>query len=335
MTRPRGFKHHGKGDDDDDDGKRKKNADAMESDFGDYYDYDENVMDRIEDAMADDEDDFEDELPFMVPLIQATSNLLPNVLRNAKQVLPKVLKTQVDNGGIERKLKRRGGPEMYGTLPRQLRRRRGGRRKMMDRYGYYVNEDSVEDRYYEDYEEDEGDGSGYSGYIMDDWYDEETASDWVVMMDRLDDDMMMNLVDDTMDWSMVTEGIMTNNGEDVTRKCTNLFGHQICICQFLEMIKVKTNQHLCYPKTSKSKPLKSTTTKNVMTKIGIIGNTLKKTNPKITKKVTPKRPIEENLDFHPKLHHEMHRKEMQHLEQKLANKLNDRKMKAIERKELR
>merc|ERR1719334_2884655 len=151
MTRPRGFKHNGHRD-------GKKEDDAMESEFGDYYQYDENVMDRIEDAMADD-DDFEDELPFMVPLIQATSNLLPNVLRNAKQVLPKVLKEEVDNGGIERKLKRRGGPERYGTLPRQLRRRRGGRRKMMDRYGYYVNEDSVEDRYYGDYEEDEGDGS--------------------------------------------------------------------------------------------------------------------------------------------------------------------------------
>merc|ERR1719242_2033675 len=161
--------------------------------------------------------------------------------------------------------------------------------KMIDGYyGYYYDDDSAEresetgryyqnDEYYGKYDEDDYSlyddqyDYGYNGDIVDDWYDEETASDWVVMMDKLDDDMI-NLDDDALDWNMVTEGIMTHNGQDLTRKCTNLFGHQICICQFLEMIKVKTNQHLCYPKTSKSKPLKSKSTKKVMTKIGIIGN---------------------------------------------------------------
>merc|ERR1719361_835466 len=92
LKRPRGFQRNRATLN----GRSDANMDAS-----DYYAYDENIMDQIEDAMDETVDNFEDELPFMVPLLQATSNLLPNVLRNTKQILPKVLKQEVDNGGIE------------------------------------------------------------------------------------------------------------------------------------------------------------------------------------------------------------------------------------------
>merc|ERR1712176_721406 len=65
----------------------------------------------------DDESFLNDELPFISPLIQSASALLPNVLENARKSLPKLLRKSVRRGGfIHNALKGRGGPEYYGTM---------------------------------------------------------------------------------------------------------------------------------------------------------------------------------------------------------------------------
>jgi len=263
LRRPPGFRRNVQ--------SRGKDADAVSAMDGDYYEYDENAMDRIESALTEDDDHFDDELPFMVPLIQATSNLLPNVLRNARQVLPKVLKKEVDKGNIDRKLKRRGGPEMFGKMPREIKHRKRPvlRRMMMD---------AVD--------------------VIDSWFDHETASDWVVVAGDITSDWS-GIDDEAMSWNMERQDIVTANGKDLSRKCSNLFGRQFCVCQFVEMVGVKPNEHLCFP----SKAAAKGTAKGAATKSG------------------PTR-------------REFEKKTVAHSEEQRAEKLNDRKIRAIEREDL-
>ncbi|MEM1279375.1 MAG: hypothetical protein AAGG53_04980 [Cyanobacteria bacterium P01_H01_bin.152] len=56
-------------------------------------------------------------LPFMTPLSRSSDDLLPNVLRNARKVLPKALRKDPSKEGfIHSALEGRGGPQHYGSF---------------------------------------------------------------------------------------------------------------------------------------------------------------------------------------------------------------------------
>merc|ERR1712176_195573 len=95
----------------------------------------------------DDESFLNDELPFISPLIQSASALLPGVLENARKSLPRLLRKSVRRGGfIHNALEGRGGMEYYGTMGGyghgNIRKLFGGgkrakkrKEKMMEKFG--------------------------------------------------------------------------------------------------------------------------------------------------------------------------------------------------------
>merc|ERR1712193_401125 len=73
--------------------------------------------------------------------------------------------------------------------------------------------------------------------IADDWYDAESGMNWVILDDILSDQYTDDLKADALGLEEVITEILSSSGKKVQRKCMNLFGQQICICQFLQMIK--------------------------------------------------------------------------------------------------
>merc|ERR1712176_1057948 len=57
--------------------------------------------------------------------------------------------------------------------------------------------------------------------------------------------------DEDMEWDIAHKNIMSKSGKQVKKRCMNLFGRQLCLCQFLDFIDAQSADHLCYPVKSK------------------------------------------------------------------------------------
>eukprot|EP01084_Bolivina_argentea_P084683 153104_1 len=366
LKKPKGFEHN----------KASEKGKAARLDETNYYEYDGDMTDRMDEM--NDEDSFEEELPFLAPLIRASLELLPNVYNNARKVLPSVVRQRLTaNGDIGKALNDRqpeflghAGPELRNDLIRSqsdLRRynKRYGARMDVDDEDYEYNDDYIydddEDAYDfegDDYDDDDeyygGEGlygvgngmtgmkmrnmypwqrniaagngfsngmSGMNGFnsyqspfnspsngliqafqnarmrkiagmrdffrrthpqtyphqsimrrrmryddgyyyddeeeeneaeeddIVDNWYDEDTGMNWVVLRDDFDENMIEldGLNEEDMAWELVKENIISASGKRMNQRCMNLFGRKVCICQFLAFIKASRASHLCYP----------------------------------------------------------------------------------------
>merc|ERR1719242_1804064 len=51
--------------------------------------------------------------------------------------------------------------------------------------------------------------------------------------------------DDDDLWDEITPKIMTASGHEMQRKCMNIFGRKLCLCEFLNWIKFGTTKHRC------------------------------------------------------------------------------------------
>merc|ERR1712228_279281 len=307
VKRPRGLKHH--------------KASAAHFDEYDYYNYDGQAIDNLDDENEGDDNFFDDELPFITPLIQSASHLLPGLLENARKTLPKLLRKSVRRGGfIHNALDGRGGMENYGTMGgfgggkikslfKSDKNSKRKKEKMMAKFGlrrrmkYYdddlyddeededlddddfdeyenlnyreyddmdfeEDDDEYDDLYYDQYDDDEyeeydeyndydydqyDDMEAYDGEyydddenIMDAWFDDEMKINWVIMADDYSDiDQIQNIED--MKWDIVHKNIIANSGKKVQKRCMNVFGKQLCLCQFLDFIGAESVNHLCYP----------------------------------------------------------------------------------------
>merc|ERR1712190_175116 len=73
-------------------------------------------------------------------------------------------------------------------------------------------------------------------------YDEDMGTNWVISTDAYD-----GTFDDNMEWDSMHKNIMSKSGKQVKKRCMNLFGRQLCLCQFLDFIDAQSADHLCYP----------------------------------------------------------------------------------------
>merc|ERR1712154_664052 len=46
-------------------------------------------------------------------------------------------------------------------------------------------------------------------------------------------------------WDEIDDKIMTKSGHMMKRKCMNIFGRKLCLCEFLNWIKFGTTKHRC------------------------------------------------------------------------------------------
>jgi len=274
-------------------------------DEDDYYQYDAHMLDALNDNDEID-DDFDDELPFLSPLLRMGTELLPNVLRNARKILPKVLRRSVSKGGfIHSALDARGGPQHLGTFGGfgggkirrsfgdiSLQRKRkhdrlmGGGHNVMDLFGAphlrgvpslrrgmldSVDEYEDDDQYGEfeyfgqeldddddedDYmtQDDENDAeSEQRSDVADQWFDQETGMDWVMLSDDFGQELQA-LRDEMIEWQSIRSDIVGDSGRSIQRRCMQVFGRTLCICEFLEFIDALDADHLCYPKKAKVFP---------------------------------------------------------------------------------
>merc|ERR1712060_353768 len=50
-------------------------------------------------------------------------------------------------------------------------------------------------------------------------------------------------------WDEITPKIMTASGHEMQRKCMDIFGRKLCLCEFLNWVKFGTTKHQCGRKT--------------------------------------------------------------------------------------
>ena len=91
--------------------------------------------------------------------------------------------------------------------------------------------------------------------IADDWYDAESGENWIMLSDAVNDEYISDLKADQFGLEQVITNIVSSSGKDIKRKCMNLFGQQICICQFLQIIGAPeaAADHLCFPSNTDTK----------------------------------------------------------------------------------
>merc|ERR1719295_77246 len=114
----------------------------------------------------------------------------------------------------------------------------------LDDYDYYVQNGMS------DQEGEEWDDSLFA----DEWLDTNTGEEWVMMRDdeALDDSIVSEeeWANDAM-WDKV-ENVLTFHGKNVQKKCMQVFGRELCLCQFMEWLETGTMTKQCGPKTKQS-----------------------------------------------------------------------------------
>eukprot|EP01083_Nonionella_stella_P055776 147043_1 len=107
---------------------------------------------------------------------------------------------------------------------------------------------------YYDYEDDIDD------QILDGWYDQYDENEWVVMDDADNGDVvdtldLLDFEDDSI-WDEIMMNIETLKGRPLAKKCMNLFGRTLCICEFMDWLNGKiiggNTKHICYSPAHKA-----------------------------------------------------------------------------------
>eukprot|EP01083_Nonionella_stella_P118724 354505_1 len=110
----------------------------------------------------------------------------------------------------------------------------------------------------------------YEDEIMGGWMDEDDGNEWVIVDDGTGSyvqDMFGSLdFDDDSIWDEIVTDIETIKGKDLDKKCMNIFGRTLCLCEFIDWVNGKridgNTKHVCYA----SAHGKSVVTKKIETK---------------------------------------------------------------------
>eukprot|EP01084_Bolivina_argentea_P020275 37722_1 len=68
-------------------------------------------------------------------------------------------------------------------------------------------------------------------YAVDTFYDEDVDENWVVLSSAVTDEFEKEWDEDEK-WDKINEHIGTTQGRYINRKCQNVFGHSLCLCDF-------------------------------------------------------------------------------------------------------
>merc|ERR1712244_100023 len=90
--------------------------------------------------------------------------------------------------------------------------------------------------------------------IADSWYHEQMGMNWVILMDDYSD-TLQGFDDEDIEWEDMESDIITNSGKKIGKRCMNIFGRQLCLCQFLYFIGAETEKQ-CPKKTTGKKKKK-------------------------------------------------------------------------------
>jgi len=126
-------------------------------------------------------------------------------------------------------------------------------------YGYLDEEEyddmNYDEGYDDEYEEDEDEADEYfslsasdldvdvSDKLADEWHDAADAADWTVLSAE-EKEFDAEWQDDSL-WDEVSGPIRTVSGHSMQRKCMNLFGRKLCLCEFINWVKFGTTKHQC------------------------------------------------------------------------------------------
>merc|ERR1711920_26147 len=80
------------------------------------------------------------------------------------------------------------------------------------------------------------------------WYDSESGSNWVMSNDYLSDANQALFEEYSTEYDEIKNQIIGSSGKQIQRRCMNIFGRRLCICQFLEFIHAENADanHLCF-----------------------------------------------------------------------------------------
>eukprot|EP01084_Bolivina_argentea_P170172 294880_1 len=76
---------------------------------------------------------------------------------------------------------------------------------------------------------------------IDTFYDETTDSTWIILSGEVRDDFA-DKWESNEKWDTINENIETQKDHYITRKCENVFGNSLCLCQFQKLTKI----HNCH-----------------------------------------------------------------------------------------
>jgi len=77
---------------------------------------------------------------------------------------------------------------------------------------------------------------------IDNFFDDDSSSNWVILAGDVEDQLAHEWNNDDQ-WDTITDDIETQKGHFVTRKCENVFGNRLCLCQFKRLVGVNHNCH--------------------------------------------------------------------------------------------
>merc|ERR1712244_199196 len=138
--------------------------------------------------------------------------------------------------------------------------------------GYYYDEDgNIEYEYYYDDGEEQA---------MDSFFDDQDLTEWVVT-NEVTDEYDADWLDDSK-WDQIDQ-VITYSAKKLTKKCMNLFGRKLCLCEFMEFVAHK--KHVCHPGRARKKKQKiiQEIKQKIQTKLKKLRKSKKKKSRKIKK----------------------------------------------------
>eukprot|EP00488_Nonionellina_sp_1-RS-2012_P000340 TRINITY_DN10973_c0_g1_i1.p1 TRINITY_DN10973_c0_g1~~TRINITY_DN10973_c0_g1_i1.p1 ORF type:complete len:163 (-),score=44.09 TRINITY_DN10973_c0_g1_i1:293-781(-) len=90
---------------------------------------------------------------------------------------------------------------------------------------------------------DMNDDDASESTLRDKWIDEADGASWFVSNQVIND--YDEEWDDDDEWDQINEEIVTLRGNQITRKCLHMWGHRLCLCQFLNWID--SRKYKCLP----------------------------------------------------------------------------------------
>merc|ERR1712232_1325462 len=115
---------------------------------------------------------------------------------------------------------------------------------LMDDFADQLADDESEEADYDDEVEETEENEN----ILDTFFDEEKEIDWIVSAEETSD-YDAEWQDDSQ-WDDI-EQFTTFSAKKLKKKCMNVFGRKLCLCEFMEYVAHK--KHVCHPNKAKKK----------------------------------------------------------------------------------
>merc|ERR1712176_1545042 len=95
----------------------------------------------------------------------------------------------------------------------------------------------------DDIDLNEADSESISDKLADGWYDSNDAEEWLIL-NEAESEFDSEWEDNEL-WDEITPKITTKTGHVMKRKCMNIFGRKLCLCEFENWVRFGTTKHRC------------------------------------------------------------------------------------------